>query len=123
MRGDRLKQLRVQKKLSQLELAKILGVDRTMIGKYELKNNQPKKDILEKMADFFNVEPSYLMGFDTAVRNTKNVMPDLVPSDEHELIKKYRQLNTDGKERINRQIDFELYQLNRKAEEGVANCG
>lgn len=73
MRGDRLKYLREQKKLSQLELAKLLGVDRTMIGKYELKNNQPRKDVLEKMVEIFNVEPSYLMGFDTVTDDKKGV--------------------------------------------------
>ena len=42
MRGDRLKILRVNKKISQQQLADVLGVDRTMIGKYEIKNNCKK---------------------------------------------------------------------------------
>lgn len=64
MRGDRLKYLREQHNLSQQEVAEKLEIDRTMIGKYELKNHNPKKDILEKMAALFEVEQAYLMGYD-----------------------------------------------------------
>lgn len=73
MRGDRLKYLRQQKKLNQFELAERLGIDRTMVGKYELKNSQPSKEILEKMATLFNVTPSYLMGFDESESNTTGI--------------------------------------------------
>jgi len=65
MRGDRLKKLRIEKNLNQQKLAEILGVDRTMIGKYELKNNRPSQAVLEKMAELFNVSQAYLLGFDT----------------------------------------------------------
>lgn len=62
MRGDRLKILRVNKKISQQQLADVLGVDRTMIGKYEIKNNTPSDEILTKMANFFDVEKAFLLG-------------------------------------------------------------
>lgn len=65
MRGDRLKQLRKEKNLNQQQLAEILGVDRTMVGKYEIKNNRPSAAVLDKMSEYFQVSKSYLLGFDT----------------------------------------------------------
>ena len=64
MRGDRLKFLRTNKKISQQQLADYLGVDRTMVGKYELKNSTPADDVLNKMASYFNVSRSFLLGID-----------------------------------------------------------
>ncbi len=64
MRGDRLKFLRINKKISQQQLADYLGVDRTMVGKYELKNSTPADDVLNKMASYFNVSRSFLLGID-----------------------------------------------------------
>jgi transcriptional regulator with XRE-family HTH domain len=64
MRGDRLKLLRTQKNMSQNELAHVLEINRTTIGKYELKNVNPSNEILLKMSKIFNVTPAYLLGFD-----------------------------------------------------------
>ena len=73
MRGDRLKILRLNKKISQQELAGVLGVDRTMIGKYELKNNTPSDEILTKMANFFNVEKAYLLGVEEKTKKKTGI--------------------------------------------------
>ena len=64
MRGERLKFLRTNNKISQQQLADYLGVDRTMVGKYELKNSTPADDVLNKMASYFNVSRSFLLGID-----------------------------------------------------------
>ena len=60
--GERVKQLRTDKKLKQQELADIFAVDRTTVGKWEQINTLPNQDMLKKLADYFEVSVDYLLG-------------------------------------------------------------
>lgn len=62
MRGDRIKQLRTAKKLTQEELGKIINVTKVSISGYENGNRTPDTDTLKKIADFFEVSTDYLLG-------------------------------------------------------------
>lgn len=59
---DNLKKLRKEKKITQEELSKIIGVERSSIGKYESSGVIPSVDVLNKIADYFNVSVDYLLG-------------------------------------------------------------
>lgn len=59
--GNRLKQLREEKGLSQSEVAKIMGVGRTTYLKWENGENQPTRK-LDQLSQFFNVSIDYLLG-------------------------------------------------------------
>lgn len=59
---DRLKELRAQKGLSQVALAEQLKVSKSIIGAYETGDRKPSYEILEMLADFFNVSIDYLTG-------------------------------------------------------------
>ncbi len=61
MFSERLKKLRKDKKITQEALAKILGVERSSIGKYESSGVIPSIDVLKKMSDYFGVSVDYLM--------------------------------------------------------------
>ena len=60
--GDRIKRLRLEKNITQEDLAKIIGLKRSAIAKYEngIVENM-KQTTIKTMADFFGVKPSYLM--------------------------------------------------------------
>ncbi len=60
--GERITQLRKQFNLSQEELAKKIGVSRTIIGNYERNTNTPSIEVLIKIAKTFNVTVDYLIG-------------------------------------------------------------
>lgn len=60
--GEKLKELRTNKKLSQKDLSKILNVSNTIISSYELSLRMPSYDILVKIARYFNVSTDYLLG-------------------------------------------------------------
>jgi repressor LexA len=57
--GEKIKQLRKSKKLTQEELAKILNVKPTAVSAWELGRNKPLMDKLDMMAHYFGVPISY----------------------------------------------------------------
>ncbi|MDD2401970.1 MAG: helix-turn-helix transcriptional regulator [Clostridia bacterium] len=60
--GDRLKDLRTEKGLTQTELANIIGLKKTTISNYETGFSFPDYKTLIKLADFFKVSTDYLLG-------------------------------------------------------------
>lgn len=63
MFGDRLRQLRKINGITQEQLAEIIGVERSSIGKYEGKSKVvPSDEVKAKIAEYFNVSIDYLMG-------------------------------------------------------------
>ncbi|APM41354.1 helix-turn-helix domain-containing protein [Clostridium kluyveri] len=61
MFGDRLKELREEKELTQDELGRMLGVSRQSISSYESQDIEPSINNLVKLADIFNVSLDYLL--------------------------------------------------------------
>ena len=60
--GERIKRLRQLKGITQEDLAKIVGLQRGAIAKYEIGIvENMKQTTIKKMADYFGVKPSYLM--------------------------------------------------------------
>ena len=60
--GKKIKLLREEKELSQLELAKILNISNSTLSQYEAGNRVPGDDIKKKIADYFNVSVDFLLG-------------------------------------------------------------
>jgi len=61
---ERLKELRVEKELSQIQLAKSIDVSQRSISSWETGFRQPDYDTLEKLVKFFNVTADYLLGIE-----------------------------------------------------------
>ncbi|NLI59583.1 MAG: helix-turn-helix transcriptional regulator [Clostridium sp.] len=62
MLSEKLKELRKEKGVTQNEVAKLLGVDRSTYGKYETGDSTPDADKLMWLAEYFNVSVDYLLG-------------------------------------------------------------
>ena len=63
--GERIKQLRLEKGLTQEELGNHIGVKKAAIMKYEKGNvKNMKRSSIEILSKLFNVSPSYLMCLD-----------------------------------------------------------
>lgn len=63
MFGERLKALRKEFGLTQAELADIIGVERSSIGKYEGNNKIiPSDSVKQRIAEYFHVSVDYLLG-------------------------------------------------------------
>ncbi|MCL2229360.1 MAG: helix-turn-helix transcriptional regulator [Firmicutes bacterium] len=61
---DRLFELRQEKGLSQVKLAKALGVHPMMISAWERGVNQPNIDSIKMLAKFFGCTAGYLLGIE-----------------------------------------------------------
>lgn len=71
-----LKLLRNEKNMSQQELADALGISKSSINMYERGERQPNFEILEMIADYFNVDIDYLLGRTT--KTTKIIKPNTI---------------------------------------------
>lgn len=60
--NNRLRELRKEKGLTQIELAKLLNVSDRSVGFYETGERDPDTDTLKKLADIFGVSIDYLLG-------------------------------------------------------------
>lgn len=64
MFNERLRTLRKSRGISQVDLAKNLGVTKQSISNWENDNIQPSIEMLVKIALFFNVTSDYLLSID-----------------------------------------------------------
>ena len=51
--GERLKELRTKFKYTQADISSLLGVDQSLISKYESGERQVSMDVLEKLGDLY----------------------------------------------------------------------
>ena len=118
---DRIRTRREQLNMSQEELAKRLGYkSRSTIAKIESGENDITQSKIVAFAKALGVKPGYLMGWE----DVSEPSPSLSLTQQEEThIKKYRQLDADGKEEIDDLIDVKLAKLQRKAEEDVESLG
>lgn len=112
---DMLKFLREERGLSQDELARLTQLSKSTISMYENGNREPKFETLEAIADFFNVDMNTLLD--------KQISDVVLTQQEENHIKKYRQLDADGKRIIDEQVDFQLFKQQQNAEKEEKNLG
>lgn len=83
--------IRKQKGISQVELAKHLGVVRSTICQYEKEKNEPDLKMLVKIADYFDISVDELLG-------RKHI--DLFSDPNEELLLKYFHMLTDDLQEV-----------------------
>ena len=64
--GQILYNLRTSRNITQAELANYLKISKSLISMYERNQRKPSFEILEGIADFFNVDMNTLYGMDAA---------------------------------------------------------
>ena len=61
--GDRLKELRVEKGVTQSDIAMMLHMSKMAVSHWEKKNSEPSIEQLKALAQFFCVSVDYLIGY------------------------------------------------------------
>lgn len=102
----RLKQLRQKHKLTQSELADILGLKPTAISNYESKRNEPSFDKLIALSRYFDVSCDYLLGVSDAYLP---VGGEVLDKDIVDFFNMYQQLNAANSKEIKNYASYLLY--------------
>lgn len=102
----RLKQLRQKNKLTQSELADILGLKPTAISNYESQRNEPSFDKLIALSKYFDVSCDYLLGISDAYLPVGGEVLDKEIVDFFEL---YQKLDADKAKEVRDYTDYLLY--------------
>lgn len=123
--GSNIKQLRIEKKLTQKKLSELTGISEVMISQYERGVRIPKNKNLRKLASILDMSGNRLLNMDlpfdlvgpednpdhyrTPIKEISNVQLELF---EHKLLGNYRLLNEDGKKEANKRVE-ELTEISR----------
>ncbi len=94
--GSRIRELREDKELSRAELADKIGVTIGAISNYENEVSSPKEPILFKIMEVLECDANYLFQDSINIPTMKDSFSVL----EHNLIKKYRELDAHGKDMV-----------------------
>ncbi len=100
MYGQKIKDLRIENNLKQIELAKLLNISQSAIVKYEKEQLQPNIDILNAIADIFNCTVDYILGRES--EDGVVVIENLTffKDNERVLLKSFRKLSTDKQDKV-----------------------
>ena len=60
--AERLKELRIENKLTQKRLAELAGINQSMIARWENGENEPLASYIPKLAEALNCSCDYLLG-------------------------------------------------------------
>lgn len=99
--GERIKELRKAKKMTQTDLAKAVGLSYIQIGRYETQKSTPSSDVLQKLAEVLDTSTDFLM---------LGSRDDIISSQlsDNELLKQFKlveKLNPEDKHLIKTFID------------------
>jgi len=95
MIGEQIKKLRTARSMSQVGLARMLGVTKQSVSNWENNNILPSIDMLIKIADFFSCTTDYLLEIDDK-RKVIEVSDLTLEQIAHiqMIVNDYKQLNT-----------------------------
>lgn len=99
---NRLKELRQENRISQKELAEIIGVHYRTLQNWENSESQIKPDKAETLADYFGVSVGYLLGYATVddvmelavkVMTNQIILEDISDKNTRKVVSDYIELN------------------------------
>ncbi|MGN8767376.1 helix-turn-helix domain-containing protein [Blautia massiliensis (ex Liu et al. 2021)] len=97
MIGEKLKEIRENLGLNKKEFAQYIGIKYTTYNGYETEAREPSSDFLILISEKFDVSIDYLLG----LKDEREILHAYkLRSGEYEHIKKYRELDTHGKDMV-----------------------
>lgn len=99
---ESLKQLRIEKGLTQAELADALKISRSTIGMYEQGKRKPDFETLEVIADYFNVKMSVLLDGE---QSDCDLYLQCYNQRAYNMVQKFMRLDSEDQSRIEERIN------------------
>ena len=122
---ERLKQLRKEKGLSQIMLAKGLGVSGGTVAMWETGKRKPQFEMFDKLCTFFDRSMDYILGASdddrsfTLINEEVQQLGDWQVEEQYEdMLRKYTLLDDYGKDAVDAVLRKEF---NRAQEQGTLN--
>lgn len=107
----RLRQLRQKNKITQSDLADILGLKPTAISNYESKRNEPSFDKLITLCNYFDVSSDYLLGVSDTY---SSISKDVLDKENIAFFNIYQRLNFDNTIKIRDYAEYLIYNQENK---------
>jgi len=85
-KGDRLKKIRIEKGLTQQNLADMIGASKSLISCYENGKRTPSLENVISFMEIFGVSPDYLLGADHLIKTAVKEEERYAPVTNEELI-------------------------------------
>ncbi len=103
--GKRLKDRREQLRMTQSQLADLLGITKGAVGNYENGVSSPKEEVLLKIFDVLKVEPNYLFQDSFTQQSFECSLQEM------DLVQMYRKLDVYGKKAVQTSLqnEYERY--------------
>lgn len=105
--GSRIKDARINKKMTQEDLACRLGVTKGAIANYENGVSIPKSEVLLKLFVILECDPNYI--YQDEIKALENTFTTTIS--EQKMIEKYRNLDRYGVETVNSVLDIEYQRV------------
>lgn len=115
--GSRIKERREELGMTQVELAKIIGVSKGSVGNYECGVSAPNEKILYKIFSALKCDANFLYQDDMLILS--NTEEFKINSSEKTIIKKYRSLDPFGQKAVDSIISVEYERCANQKENNV----
>ena len=107
MLAERLKQLRAEKGMTQVQLAQMLSVSKGTVAMWETSKRKPSFEILSKLSDIFDRRMDYILGYSDDASSPQPPEEELdqlgcwaAEDSMHETIMQYLRLDEYGKQAV-----------------------
>lgn len=98
MFGQRIKELRLEKGLTQSEFAAKINTTQTNVSKYELEALDLKTETILNICNTFNISADYLLGREDDYGIISAGQTTILTKDEEELLSVYRKMDANTKQ-------------------------
>ena len=99
MLNQQIRTLRLVRGMSQVELARRLGVTKQSVSNWENDNIQPSIEMLKKLADIFSVSTDYLLGLEKEEFIDVSGLPPGVVTHLRQVVEDFRILKREAEEK------------------------